>query len=807
MPNNGKDGLKVIDPSRTRIMQHSLPTYTLDQIENVKQLGNNVWMKEGERVDLKYRKGRSILNILLHLSSHSLKVQAGRPVCKFQELMRWHNITNIISEDMLTTSFLASCDIRSGVKRTDFNWKPVIPHDCKMVNAVTEQEITDLHHHLNGSSLSVELNWLVVMNRLCKVSDLYLFDSNMRSQVMTCDEEKEDGLYTRLVKAAAIRLYLYYKVKGYNTSAIDVLSYFLINDILEAQTAANGLKDLLNAIRMDGKAFKKNDGVTKEVADYAIPRGIDEDDECAILVGERKLMYDAFKLVYSDKADYLTEQMLYAYLVMKCKFRNELIQTNEYTGFTNFQKYQDRKTFLIPPKSIYERMFIRLAIKTFVHDEKDKLHYLETRISPRNSKAENEREMKHVVNTTGNIENFDFVFHFIKKADNTKQQSYSFRCRHYAQRGDTRNKAIALAKLRMSDVECGNRFVGIDAASSEIACRPEVFAHAYRYLRKVTSMKSDGRSPLGMTYHVGEDFLDVVDGLRAVDEAIRFLNMGDGDRIGHGLVLGVDVRKYYERRYMTVTTKAQVWLDDVVWLYMMCMKHDKGRNLQRLKEWYGEYYRKIFHNAPVDIESYYHSMLLRGDEPSRYDVKGLEKGGIVRPDEWGMTDMCMDKDVQRAREDEEACKLYYKYHYDKKVKENGNNSVEVKIDHSFIENVIAIQRVMIEQVENRHIAIECNPSSNHKIGDFDRYIEHPIFKFFNNGIKTLHEKRSLNVSINTDDKGVFSTSLEREYALLAWALEKEGIKNEEHRNVSNEIAQWLDSIRKMGVGQKFRLSF
>ena len=94
--------------------------------------------------------------------------------------------------------------------------------------------------------------------------------------------------------------------------------------------------------------------------------------------------------------------------------------------------------------------------------------------------------------------------------------------------------------------------MGIDACSQEIGCRPEVFAPVYRFLSEhiaeevpVTPHTPELKQ-LKKTFHVGEDFLDIVDGLRAVDEAVRFLNLQCGDRIGHGTVLGINVKKWYE---------------------------------------------------------------------------------------------------------------------------------------------------------------------------------------------------------------------------------------------------------------------
>lgn len=61
----------------------------------------------------------------------------------------------------------------------------------------------------------------------------------------------------------------------------------------------------------------------------------------------------------------------------------------------------------------------------------------------------------------------------------------------------------------------------------------------------------------------------------------------------------------------------------------------------------------------------------------------------------------------------------------------------------------------------------------------------------------------LSVSINTDDQGVFSTSLENEYALMAIALEKEKDENGDLKYNSSMIYEWMERVRLMGIGQSF----
>jgi adenosine deaminase len=70
-------------------------------------------------------------------------------------------------------------------------------------------------------------------------------------------------------------------------------------------------------------------------------------------------------------------------------------------------------------------------------------------------------------------------------------------------------------------------------------------------------------------------------------------------------------------------------------------------------------------------------------------------------------------------------------------------------------------------------------------------------------INKLNECAQLCVSINTDDKGVFSTSLENEYSLIARSLEE--MKKEDGTLMYNreQIYNWINKIRKMGNLQSF----
>lgn len=86
-------------------------------------------------------------------------------------------------------------------------------------------------------------------------------------------------------------------------------------------------------------------------------------------------------------------------------------------------------------------------------------------------------------------------------------------------------------------------------------------------------------------------------------------------------------------------------------------------------------------------------------------------------------------------------------------------------------------------------------------------MQHPIIKLYKKGLyEEDTDPHSISISINTDDKGIFSTSIEEEYALIALALEKEKEEGdiEIHKHSSWDVYEWLDNIRQIGWTQRFK---
>ena len=343
------------------------------------------------------------------------------------------------------------------------------------------------------------------------------------------------------------------------------------------------LQDLIQIQRWK-QSVKNEDG---KMLDYAIPNeysgkdgGYTEGSHTSmgeaysarnaknVITGERWILYKMFRGYYENKTGYsVYMNLFYAYLVIKETIRSELIQVNAAIGFSNFSYYESRKEDFIEGTP-FEGYLLKLAVWDIMKDKN--IRSLEARISPKMSAAlnasgiqKNDRQMEL---TEDEKKRMFYVYHFVKAPGKPEETESEILCRHASLRKTVKIQAQAFAKMREDYPETASRILGLDACNAEISCRPEVFAQAFRFLRN--HIVQGAEVPiLGVTYHVGEDFLDIIDGLRAIDEVCRFLDFKCGDRLGHALVLGIGVEEWYDSKDRRIFLTKQAYLDNIVWLY------------------------------------------------------------------------------------------------------------------------------------------------------------------------------------------------------------------------------------------------
>lgn len=770
---------------------NSLKNYSLSQLGCFYNSFQEHWMRDGGN-GLIYNQAHSVFNAVLNFSSKILKLgKNDKIICRFNSVLRWHDVTCCLGEDLFTTAYFASNDITKQQDRENFLWEAVIDTDKGRLNAMMKRPISDNHFHLFGSSMIFEINWLGLMNNLASSKNkLKQPFACLKHGPSTYKDTENMTMYSLLGKAAAIRMLLYLYITDENTS--NKFKKTVIN--VSQSTDDKLLVDLLSGIDSTVQGLKEGENKV----DYAIqksPADVPAKYPCQMMSyfsGERYIMYSMFKRIFSNHCDDSYSLLFYLYLVLKTQIRQEFVLTNDVLGLQNFQSYNKAKDVGYKKSDFYRNLSIFTAVCQFVFRKNRKL---EIRIVPPkdNDFAKDINSIYDIFRTSIEykskcITEFIpyFIIHFTKSTDDGKNQQY----RHKKLREIIKNTALAIRNFKRSAANTKENLVGLDAAGDELKARPEVFSQAFRYLRKnVQGIK--------FTYHIGEDFIDVVDGIRAVDELMKFCEWSKQDRLGHALVLGLDVPQYYERRNNWIALPLQVLVDNIVWLRHQASALGNIAAEKELDKLYNKYFPELFNMSiedyPCDV--YYQSWLLRGDNPQCYN--GTYRNQL---DFWGSCDKIGTGEIQQARENEKVINLYRLYHYDETIKKNGQVCVELKISKRLVSFIDVVREEMLNEIEKQGLMIECNPSSNFRIGDIDSYIKHPIFKFYTTpNLLKLDFTHNISVSVNTDDKGIFNTSLEREYALLAAAYSKEHTTKQEQ----NDLYEWLDAIRKMGLEQSF----
>jgi hypothetical protein len=418
------------------------------------------------------------------------------------------------------------------------------------------------------------------------------------------------------------------------------------------------------------------------------------------------------------------------------------------------------------------------------------------------------------------------IFHFIKRPDLERRRGQLQPCRHNRLRRAAMKEARAIAGLHRSGR--GRYVLGIDAANSELDAGPEVFVPAIRWLREhparpdTAAYRALGwrfcpRRParLGLTYHVGEDFLHLVSGLRAVDEAVRFLRMGAGDRLGHGLALGVSYARWCRRMGGEVAMTRGARLDDLVWmrrrLYRDAAVFDSllpvlEEEIRRLTlEVYGPGCEGL------DWQLLYLAWTKRGEDPLAFTLdesarrlgrevfdlpyahacRQVFEDGDVGGDARAETGVCA-KLVKMSDYERRACELFRIYHLNSAVRERYDQVIRVSLQDSnelWQRAVTWIQDRMLDELVSKRIAIEVNPTSNLCIGPFDELTEHPVFRWHPPD-ETATAARPT-ILVGSDDPGVFATELAFEYAALGAAAQARGA-------TPRQIGRWLTELRDAG---------
>ncbi len=738
------------------------------------------------------------------LADQHLEVRAGRPWVKpdrfgdWQRLLTWVTPLPILACALWRHHPPAAWDRRSVEDYARRVLSPVFErsslpttHDPLVDGMIRRQKMHDLHIHLNGTT-EVDAVWLDgLLQRRAVLAQLR--GNASREEVLEQYSQIEDGLTpeevgNRLRVARRIRLAMVDRLAGRGAIA--------------APVALDGVHNFLTCqeIVADNLAYEELQQVYDRMHDlsrHPIRRDYAIHPDRGDLICEAVMLVVIYQHIV-EKADDQMAKLLYAYLlILNATFQPLCVQQEDQVGFDQFQKIT-----LNGAREATETRYVQRFSQIGYSVEGD-VALVEGRFAPKSDRRRMIRLLCTILRSFATYHNgngkYDpvceaevprpdagldlrLVAHFIKSDGLAKVKDGDL-CRFADLRRQLARQLRLLCAVRKNYRGISHYLTGIDAAANELHTPPEVFAPIYRAARRCGFVH--------FTYHVGEDFEHLLSGIRAVCEALEFLDLRAGDRIGHGTALGIFPQLWRDRSPTKIAKRQGDWLDDLVFAHAML---DGGTRYPQLhcslesriaelsQAIYGEICSPVLLKQAWELRQLDPLIALDGafDELSLLDR-------VEREEEW--------RPVQEAKSRAQAFTLFRRYH-SPAVTKRCRQVISVEADFIPPEALHELQQLIIaKQLNRRGVAIECPLTSNVRISRYHDYKEHHLFRWL--GVVPPQEAQPL-VCLASDDPGIFATNMRNEMIHMHRTL-RDHFGLAEH-----ECMRLLEALNNQGAALAFR---
>lgn len=609
------------------------------------------------------------------------------------------------------------------------------PHIPDLYNFVqTEKGLFDLHLHLNGST-EMEVIWAKAISNPDKVmaefDKAYNKESTKKLFEQLMPVLNPDDFKRCLERCGKCRSYL-----------------------------VNAIYELYFPEEKDGS--EKVCQGRKHIDHLELLWG-DSPERCAYSYIVREILFNilVMSVLRSSKDEWLA-RFFHFYQITKGLFNALVVQQKNQYGFDQFQAIADNGMREYIEKNYCQRFYQLTGSPT-----NSFLRQIEGRFSPKETVRDNRNFINKIVsdfdtfkrNSNQSLIELSLIAHFIKRKDKFKD---SADIRHKELRINLRKRAEALLTYKKSGDPNSRYLTGIDAAANEMDAAPEVFAPIFNFLRKSNLFH--------FTYHVGEDYRHLISGMRAIDEAVEFLGMGVGDRLGHCTAIGIDPELWTKRTPEITYLMRGEWLDNLVWVWHLLhstVELGKFQMLMPLLQTEIMRYSSEIYEAPVSPFDLYHFWELRKYDPLIY----LDSSNRYCPEctesyeEW--------KRITKEFQEGQMAKLYAYYHFNLKSRRKYDEIISVPSKGFFCSELLwTLQNTILKKLMSKNIVIETLPSSNVRISQYDVIDEYHIGRW-------TDENGQFNpiVVLGTDDPGIFSTNIYNEYSRIYMYWKKKNYSN------------------------------
>ncbi|MFY0562426.1 hypothetical protein ACN28E_01175 [Archangium lansingense] len=397
------------------------------------------------------------------------------------------------------------------------------------------------------------------------------------------------------------------------------------------------------------------------------------------------------------------------------------------------------------------------------------------------------------------------VLHFIKSREWTHRgakrlqadpRHLAFGCRYGPWFHEQRQRALAVERALRHSPELLLVLRALDVANLELSIPTWPLVPLFQRLRTVSAELSGQLArlrpgwqvpPLRTTIHAGEDFRRLVEGLRRIHETIEFGLVSYGDRIGHGIALGL-APSTWASSSRVVMQPAEERLDDLLWELARYQRGDLPADVGRV-----EFVRAEARRLSRDI----------------YGPAVIDAG-------WQVLDVDEQIEARRLRHDPALLDRFgYPFvvsippsnpiarhvwlhltHPD--VFERGQRPVEILAQEHELRMLEAAQRWLRAELGRLEITVESNPSSNLLIGALPIVEEHPVFRLQHLRGRSQENEPPVQVSVNVDNPLTFASRLADEFAHLYYALLRKDV-------AASDALAWINEAREHGWHSRFTL--
>lgn len=556
--------------------------------------------------------------------------------------------------------------------------------------------------------------------------------------------------------------------------------------LLEANAADSEkvVDDAFHAIRLCAAGRSLKDAFPHWVD---VPQRLDER-----IRQEMKMWIVAFELLEKN-AVFTYKKSLQCFLHVYLLIQNEHIQLNYHTeqrkGFASFDVSMGHRKISVGNDEYYRQTFynlmkvaearsdncieVRVTPKALGRDYKMLLREYAEAWKRREQDRASEASLRGFPTVPRQQPQLIFVAHFIKdKVRNASpyKKSDELVPLYEAERRQHMMEARSVARTARLLMQHYRVPVGIDAANSEMNQPPEVFSSAYRLFEQRSDISHK-------TFHCGEDFLHLISGIRAVYEAVVFLNLREGNRIGHGISIGIHPRRWVQSMPAKLIVSQRDWFLDMVFVWMSLRDRHPAAAARAEKEAL-RLSDLIFESSlpqgglrPHSVHSLEELFRIRQFDP--LDVRKRSQGHQPITDfhqkEWAAIDAFEEKYGKNV------LALYLVWSMNRKCRSAQEKLIEVETSFLSVEELVLLQQRVQYLLSTRDVVIETLPVSNLRIGQYREIQDHHVLRWLKVEGYRVDGDADLNICMGSDDPGIFATDIKNEFYHLFMALRNAGL--------------------------------